>query len=323
MATEDPTLRLLRGSRAKPPYRARADDHRRGLYGASLEQFEQLLIAAEAVGPSSRPLPLFYALSQAGRAIVAARGEYPEVDGHGLGEDRQTPAAANLLHRRVKRRPAQNGRDAFGAVSRAIGSPEPKTPIELGEVWVGLPDTYMIPASAWQPDWRPVLVVFDDNPWKNKEGEVEVQVASFGGNPHHDEMSTVVARRYPSLPGGTKLARKGNGSTTLPPGNWIAVLSWNSEHDVDSIAPKNHGISSTGSSRHLRPTLASDSELLNPLMLWWVLLFGLSVFARYHPSLWMEALEVDRSELAVPLEGILDKGLSVIPALVHHELLGV
>lgn len=320
MTTEDPTLRLLRGSRAKPPHRAGADHHRRGIYGASLEQFEQLLRAAEAVGPAARPLPLFYALSQAGRAIVAARGENLNVNGHGLTEDRQTQPEANLLHRRVKRKPARDGRDAFGAVSQAIGSPEPQSPIELGEIWVGLPGTYMIPQSLWQRDWRQVLVVFGDRPNENKEGEAEIQVASFGGNPHHDEMATVLAQRYPSLPVKTKLGQKGNGS--LPLGNWVAVLSWASDHDFDSIAPQDPGIGS-GSSRHLRPTLAGDRELLNPLMLWWILLFGLSVFARYHPSLWIEVLEVDSSELAVPLEGVLDKALSVIPTLVHHELLGV
>jgi hypothetical protein len=56
---ENATLRLLRGSRAKPPHRATEDPLRRGIYGASLEQFEQLLRAAEAVGPAARPLPLF------------------------------------------------------------------------------------------------------------------------------------------------------------------------------------------------------------------------------------------------------------------------
>lgn len=208
MTREDPTLRLLRGSRAKPPHQAGSDSERRGLYGASLEQFEQLLKAAEAVGPAARPLPLFYALSQAGRAIVAARGEDPQVEGHGLGEDRQNPAPANLLHRRIKRRPARHGRDAFGAVSRAIGSPEPKSSIEIGEVWAGLPDTYAIPESSWQRDWRQVLVVFGDHLSTNQDGEKEIQLASFGGNPHHNVRTTVLSTRYPSLPSEAKLAPK-------------------------------------------------------------------------------------------------------------------
>jgi hypothetical protein len=70
--------RNLRATRAEPPGRAADDDYRRALYGASLEQFEQLLRAAETVDAAARPLPLFYALSQAARAIVAAHGDSPD-----------------------------------------------------------------------------------------------------------------------------------------------------------------------------------------------------------------------------------------------------
>jgi hypothetical protein len=121
MPREESTIRLLRASRAKPPHKAGESTLRRSLYGASLEQFEQLLRAAEAVGPAAQPLPIFYALSQAGRAIVAAHGADPEIKGHGLAEDQSVSSDTHLLHRRVKRRPAKDGRDAFGAVSRAIG----------------------------------------------------------------------------------------------------------------------------------------------------------------------------------------------------------
>jgi hypothetical protein len=57
-------------------------------------------------------------------------------------------------------------------------------------------------------------------------------------------------------------------------------------------------------------------------MMWWLLLFGLSIFARYHPELWAETLDVDRSEHAVPLEGVLDRALAIVPALIHNLLLG-
>lgn len=321
MAKDDTTLRLLRGSRAKPPNQAAGEPLRREIYGASLEQFEQLLIAADAVSAAARPLPLFYALSQAGRAIVAARGEEPEVVGHGLAEDLRTPAPVSLLHRRVRRRAAKDGKDAFGAVSRALGSSELTAPVELGEIWVGLPNTYMVPQSLQQPHWRQVLEVFDQDPRQNSFGRTTIRIASFCGNPHLDEASTVVASRYPTLPVDTKLSARGGSS--LPPGNWIASLSWKGEPDFDQIAPQASGVRSASSSRHIVPTLADHTELLNPLMLWWILLFGLSIFARYHPNLWVDTLNVDTSELAVPLEGLLDNALSVIPALVHHELLGI
>jgi YaaC-like Protein len=55
------------------------------MISASLEQFEELLDAARSVGPATRPLPLYYALSQAGRAIAAARRVHPwRLRFHGL-----------------------------------------------------------------------------------------------------------------------------------------------------------------------------------------------------------------------------------------------
>lgn len=60
----------LYGIRASvAPGFARDDDERRRVYGAALAQFDELIAASAAVGPASRPLPLFYDLSQAGRAI--------------------------------------------------------------------------------------------------------------------------------------------------------------------------------------------------------------------------------------------------------------
>lgn len=60
-------IRLLR---ARAP--GRVSDERMGVFASALEQSEQLMRAARDVGPAACPLPLFYALSQAGRAIAAA-----------------------------------------------------------------------------------------------------------------------------------------------------------------------------------------------------------------------------------------------------------
>ena len=62
------SIRLLR---ARPPVPVTGE--RLGVFVSALEQAEQLMRAARDVGPAARPLPLFYALSQAGRAITAAK----------------------------------------------------------------------------------------------------------------------------------------------------------------------------------------------------------------------------------------------------------
>jgi hypothetical protein len=313
---EDWRLRSLRGTRADPPHLAADDPYRRAIYGAGLEQFEQLLRAAGVAGPAVRPLLLFYALSQAGRSIVAARGTEPDIVGHGLAEDRRNPPPEDLLHRAVKRSPRQDGKDAFGAVSRAIGSPDLAATVELGALWAALPNTYRIPKESWLPEWRSALAVIDETGYRGEPGKVQVQAMSAGGNPHLDEVATL-RDRYTSLPADTEIGVKP--SDPLGAGNWFAVLSWDEKTPLAEVA---EGTALDEGSQHLLPTLPGGGERPAELMIWWALIYGLSIFARYHPGLWIQALAVDASELAVPLEGVLGAALAAIPAMVLDEVFG-
>jgi hypothetical protein len=65
------------------------------------------------------------------------------------------------------------------------------------------------------------------------------------------------------------------------------------------------------------------ADLLTPLMLWWVLLLGLSSVARYDPELWISALDVDTSKQAVPIEAALDAAVVALPELILEALVGV
>ncbi|MFJ2774353.1 YaaC family protein [Streptomyces sp. NPDC087300] len=65
----DEAWERLRASRWKPPGRANGGS-RRKTYAAALEQTEQMFRAAAIVGPATRPLQVFYGLSQAGRIAV-------------------------------------------------------------------------------------------------------------------------------------------------------------------------------------------------------------------------------------------------------------
>jgi hypothetical protein len=62
----------------------------------------------------------------------------------------------------------------------------------------------------------------------------------------------------------------------------------------------------------LLPAVGGSSETLPPLVLWWILLFGLSLFTRYESARWTAALEL-RHPLAVPLEALLDEALEAVP----------
>jgi hypothetical protein len=70
----------------------------------------------------------------------------------------------------------------------------------------------------------------------------------------------------------------------------------------------------------LIPTLPGQAEALTPLALWWLLLYGLSIFARYHPGLWARALDVQRSKDAVALEGLMDQAVDLLPAVIYQAL---
>ena len=315
----DVALREIRLTRAAPPGKASVQGLRRETYGAAVQQFEELLSAAASVGPASRPLPLFYALSQAGRAIVAAHGEEPEAFGHGLTEDRSDGEVAYLLQYRVKRSPAKT--DLFGAVARATRSGEITGSVPLGAVWAATPKTYRLPADAWHDDWATALKVGRSVAGATGE-RLFVELLSMSGPPERDGVAGVQRRlqSYPTLPdNATKDVRAAEDLTES--GDWIVGASWSVEGEgraLDEVAPR----TDLDGDRWLMPRLPGESQLLSPLMLWWVLLLGLSLLARYKPALWVQALTVDKSDRAVPLEVLLDQGVEALPELVYSALIG-
>lgn len=79
--------------------------------------------------------------------------------------------------------------------------------------------------------------------------------------------------------------------------------------------------------RHARqhwliPYVGDNRDELSPLLIWWVLLFALSVLARYEPAAWRRALDPDHSRIAVPLEQLLDEALQVMSTLLYEAIVG-
>lgn len=67
--------------------------------------------------------------------------------------------------------------------------------------------------------------------------------------------------------------------------------------------------------RWLVPPVGEEAGLMPPVLLWWVLLLGLSLLARYEPAAWQAALDLDISPAADPLTQLLDDALTAVPAL--------
>lgn len=191
--------------------------------------------------------------------------------------------------------------------------------VALGAIWAALPSVHMLPTDQHDPKWPIALDVLEDSRLP-EEGVTKAELISFSGAPGDEDEETIrqTLGKYPSLPKGTRfginwLPLKKNGGR-----NWIAKVLWpEAEGDLDSVAPK----VAMSDNRALIPALARSNEPLRPLMLWWVLLFGLSIFARYRPDLWAAALEVDKSKLAVPLEHVLEQAMDLLPALVYEPLM--
>lgn len=127
--------RDIRALRADPPRLAGKSKARRRVFGAALQQAEELHVAAAHAGYASRPLPLFYALSQGARAVAAARtrGDDWEPSGHGLKPkfDRE-----EVLHTRISPEPP----GAFQVVSEATNSPPVDRDVNLGALIATLPE---------------------------------------------------------------------------------------------------------------------------------------------------------------------------------------
>lgn len=125
--------RSLRRRRAKPPIDSPAA--RAATFQSALEQAEQQFRAATVVDYDSRPLNLFYGLSQAGRAIAAAaRGlQYDQwrLVGHGITA-RAMDSAGSLADVELKTSNQGSG-TSFARLSALLNSEVPDC--TLGDVW--------------------------------------------------------------------------------------------------------------------------------------------------------------------------------------------
>jgi len=346
----------IRALRAAPTGLAAADSRRRKTFAAALRQAEELAEAAAVVSYAVRPLPLFYALSQAGRAIAAVHkvGRW-ELQGHGLSCKRG--ATESLLTSTVT--PDSIVGAAFHGVSEAVHSPELVGTAELGALWAANPDLRGIPIPPGAGVWPGVLAcplgsrrslpatagLADPVTASTTTGGQVTIGLNVPGETTEDIIAALAA--YPSLAGAVPFTQESNGQRlalpgervmrTTGPGKEMLVMlakpcppqmsladyyaaqdSMLSVVEVGEVAQSNpYGIWSG----YALPIVASGVSP-SPLMLWWALLLGLSSLARYHPAIWTRAVDVDISTLAVPLQQVLDVAAQKVPQRVLAALRG-
>jgi len=314
-------LSQIRATRAQPPGRAATDPTARRTYGAALEQFDQLFTAATVSRAEAQPLLLFYALTQAGKAIAAAHlADGVHVRGHGLTE---TSVAEPISRSQVE---PQSKPGLFGAMARLNDSGGLSGVVELGAVWAALPiDLPEVILRDWLPSmrvWLPVL--YSDDPLDRFLGHDHRQYGVIVP-PFEVKEGQEIADILSSYPGAS-LARphmtQGLWAEQHTPFGRGYGFVWELKDAQTAVLQLHTLLPRYGSQREhwLIPAVGEGKDLLPPFLLWWILLFDLSLLARYQPAEWVAAVDPDDSELGVPLEELLSEALRTLPGLILAEL---
>jgi hypothetical protein len=317
MSVTDDALRGLRGARATPRALAAADPERKRVFQSALAQFEELWEAAQGATAATRPLTLFYAVSQATRALCAewhpGAGTSWSPRGHGLTALDDSLASDDPLSLQVK--PTSSG--AFRMLNVVMQSEEFDGPVTLRELWASLPD--MPRPETILRDQPTCLAIY---PTAIPTGSTASMFAETLRPTtaviyaDRDDLDTVL-RPYPRAGDLEFIASQGtNNGAQFFTGSVVRFRGPNGYRSLDMVAEPGQG-ERFREQLYLRPGIGSNAVVPTQLSVVWALLLGFSSLARYHPAVWVAALNPDESPQAVHLE----HGLGVLLDLAPYLLL--
>jgi len=329
-------LRALRT--ATPGLAVRAD--RRRVFSSALEQAEQLFGAAASVGVATKPLLAFYGLSQAGRAVAAVHAaDAWRLSGHGIRAGRIDGRGKPLAELTVD--PEAGG--SFGRLVNVLESSTVPVQTRLGDLWPLLSETarHPLPGSG---DDRSLSVRADDTGWATGIPAVRVEeipvrfaemvepepgyVSSLGADysAQADALDRYLSR-YPTLSNRAAFAAGGQpiGLQLGGDGTCSVNFRWPDEAVTKYPSPDALGAAVGVRSRgvwRVYPSLDDGDRPVHPMLVWWAVLFRLSMLARYEPEEWEAMTNVNTSTDAVPIEHLLGAAMSAVPELLFHVLVG-
>ena len=163
------------------------------------------------------------------------------------------------------------------------------------------------------------------------DGLLQITI-EFGEAPENDASALALLREYPDAAERvTFVTDAGHQGLNTTSGKRVPALfrvplpdhcpdADASLHNIDYFIPEHDAGSMSG--YWFRPSVVSipGEHPPTPLMTWWMILFGLSMFARYYPREWVKALDPDRSPEAVVLDRCMTSALERVPALVLHAV---
>lgn len=327
MAAAGRALRSLRALRHDPPGYAK-QGARRATFQSALEQCEQFLGAASDTGYATRPVQLFYALSQAGRAIVAASprvgNQAWKVSGHGLTANTNAAVAADVMVTATRV-------GLFPAIASAldIEALVPDEPVALRELWPLLPETVDVPLTA--DVMLPVLLFFQDGwPKTGTFTHAEVDWIPRQARDLYGQDRLRVKEhldRYPALRGSMPQVSPMGGLNWRSAGPGMGLrVEWRSGSPplmlFDNKTLSDLGVACYRSADDsvVTPAIGSMATGLHPFLALWAVLLALSSLARYEPATWSKMIDIDRSAEANAIEHLLEEATASVPAAVLHLL---
>jgi hypothetical protein len=327
----------LRGTRWNPPVAVSGSESRRQTYVFGLEQAEQMFRAAAGVGVATRPLLLFYGLSQVGRAIAAAAVSADqdgwELEGHGIRCASQS-LRGPLPEIRVQA-DKEGSKGSFARLSELLGSPlwpKAESPT-LGVLWDMLPENRFSPLDDAGVSRRTPLLV--DHQFTDPEPHPLVSVAVIYFPPWVATADGSAAldsylKAFPDMPAWDSYHRRGREHDSVPDftrhvDGWAElVMNWELPGGSGGLEEK-RGFLRTMTRPYngewwMFPAAGAADRGMHPLMAWWAVLYTLSMLARYQPAEWAAHINIDASRHAITVETLLKRAIVIVPALIAEAI---
>jgi hypothetical protein len=306
--------------------------------------------AAETAGHATRPIQLFYALSQAGRAIAAVSSRLPsttlipdksnpgsmmptavdwKLRGHGI------TAPGTSVNRVGKIVVQADWTGLLPGVAMALGRPclAPDDKVRLSALWPLIWETRFAGGSLVDKTDLPALEIVDESgfparlsgdrryaPRPASGGITTVLVSGFPDE-IYQRCSADPAElcshleHYPSLAAWAPATAPDPSQFLFGNRADVIALSWIATNDTPPP-----GVRYRGWELLATPRVGAMKDALDPFIAWWAVLFALSMMARYEPSNWANMISIDSSSDANAIENLLDQALIVVPHLVLEAI---
>lgn len=303
------------------------------VFTMGLAQCDELWAASEGVGPLVGPILRYYAVAQLAQAIAAASDlptdAWQTRTGHGLKLECPKPPAGDLMDLRHVIVSEHGGGMLAQVLGSALGSPVLSEPVSLASLMAALPFVSVYDrqdgfektlAVELQGMYAPELSLCFLTPLPTHLTRLEEAADTPGHTYFVPPTQTQVdswLRLYPTLAGlpDANVIQVQHAPETVTPnaqpghtlvlnfreGSLGPIPTWPKYMDLleHRTAHEARGL--------LMPKVAGNDSAEHPFVTWFVVLYALSMLARYHPAAWRMLMDVDRSQLAVPLQRLIER----------------